>query len=60
MTHTEELTVDNITVSNKIIIPIFTYPDQPTNPLQGQIYIKKQLNAAIPYELMIYSDGAWN
>ena len=41
MTNTETLTVDNITVLGKIIIPIFTSPAEPTNPLQGQIYIKK-------------------
>ena len=59
MTNTENLTVDNINVLGKIIIPIFTAPNQPTNPLQGQLYVKVFLtNIALPYEFMIYADGA--
>ena len=41
MTNTETLTVDNINVLDKICIPIFTTPETPTNPVQGQFYIKK-------------------
>ena len=61
MTHTEELTVDNITVLDKICIPIFTSPAEPTNPIQCQIYIKKDLtNLALPYEIRIYDNGGWH
>ena len=61
MTNTETLTVDNINVLDKICIPIFTGNETPTNPVQGQFYIKKELtNLALPYQFMIYDNGAWH
>ena len=60
MTNTETLTVDNINVLDKICIPIFTGNETPTNPVQGQFYIKRDFTSTLPFEFMIYADGAWN
>ena len=61
MTNTETLTVDNITVLDKICIPVYTSPAVPTNPINGQFYRKKDLtNIALPYQFMINDNGNWH
>ena len=59
MTNTETLALDNITVSSNICIPVLTAPLTPSNPMQGSLYIKKDLTAQTQYEMMFYIDGAW-
>ena len=59
MTNTESLQLDNITATHNISIPVLTEPLKPLNPVQGSLYIKKDLTAQNPYELMFYIDGDW-
>ena len=59
MTNTESLQLDNITVTHNISIPVLTSPLTPLNPVEGSLYIKKDLTAQVQYEMMFYIDGSW-
>ena len=40
MTNTESLQLHDLTVTNKLIIPIYVEPEKPANPKEGEIYLK--------------------
>ena len=57
MTKTENLSLDTLEVTTKLTIPVYTEPDEPSNPSDGCIYIKR---TAQNYEIMFYVDDSWH
>ena len=58
MTNTQSLQLNDLTVTNNLIIPIYVDPEEPENPKEGTIYLK--YNAAYDtFETMLYINGHW-
>lgn len=58
MTNTESLKVNDLTVTNNLIIPIYVDPEEPKNPKEGQIYLNYYAVSGT-FQLMLYYDGNW-
>ena len=58
MTNTESLQVNDLTVTNNLIIPIYVYPEEPENPKEGTIYLKYDA-VGNTFETMLYMKGQW-
>jgi len=58
ITNTESLYVNDLTVTNNLIIPIYVYPEEPENPKEGTIYLKYDA-VSDSFETMLYLNGHW-
>ena len=58
MTNTASLQLNDLTVTNNLIIPIDVEPEEPANPKEGTIYLKYQA-AYDTFETMLYLNGHW-
>ena len=58
ITNTESLNVNNLTVTNNLIIPIYVFPEEPANPKEGEIYLKYYA-VSDTFETMLYLNGHW-
>ena len=58
MTNTESLKVNDLTVTNNLIIPIYVDPEEPENPKEGSIYLS-YFAVSGTFQLMLFYDGNW-
>ena len=58
MTNTESLQLHDLTVTNKLIIPIYVDPEKPANPKEGEIYLR-YFAISNSFETMLYFNGDW-
>ena len=63
MTNTESFKLNDLTVTSHIIIPVLkttAVPSRPQNPVQGTIYIEKDVTAnPVTCQVVMYVDGSW-
>ena len=58
ITNTESLYVNNLTVTNNLIIPIYVFPEEPANPKEGMIYLSYDA-VKDEFVTMLYLNGHW-
>ena len=58
MTNTESLQLHDLTVTNKLIIPIYVDPEKPEKPKEGEIYLR-YFAVSNTFETMLYINGDW-
>ena len=58
MTNTESLVLDTLTITNNIVLPVYTDAETPKNPVQGTTYLRYNSATGI-VDLQCYINGAW-